>query len=157
MARPEDIVSFGATLARPMQQVDVMAYLQSLDADRAVGTVGIAVCRSYVPGQVNVEAWLDGVSPELALTALQVADQRLRALHGIAPGKLNILAMEEFDATLLRTAAERIVDMCRSSSVVTLSRGNGSRNEFDVTREDAVQAVLIELATAPVSPSLLRG
>lgn len=147
-------VTFGPTLARQMTPDDVRIYLQGQEADKLVGTIHVLVCRSHLPDTVNIEHMVDGLEPGIELIALQVADERIRHLHSIPPGRLNITPIDAFNADVIRTAAEDLVKLIRSRPPMPADFVPG---QFDLSFDDAVTAAMVALVAAPVTPRLLMN
>lgn len=138
------ILTFGPSLARQMHPEFVTAHLvRQLHEGKAEGVIQIFVCRSYTPNVLNVECGIDDLDPERALQALRVAADQLARIHNLAQPATPILPPE--DAASVRRKAEQLVDSIRSSRAEINPGRDTVSHLFDVSREDAVKAVVEEL------------
>lgn len=148
------LVTYGPTLARPMSADYQRDLLANIDPARGRGAVHVFVTSTYAPDLLNVETLIDDLQPRRAIVALATAARRLAQLYGGAREPSAILS--EPDAQDVRTKAEDLVDLCRASRV-NIKQGELLTRGFDLTREEAVNAVMVALALASVTPDRLTA
>lgn len=139
-------VTYGATLSRLVDFSDAQRFIESKDRERMLGGIYIELWRSHMPATVNVEAAIK-LDPAVALLALQVADQRIRSLHNLDDRPIEVAAIDEVDAQAIRQMAEDLVKAVRSRPP---SPEDFKPKQFDLTFEEAVRAVVVALAKAPL-------
>jgi hypothetical protein len=152
IVRNEGVYTYGPTLARAMSGDHARNLFHMVEQSRVKGSVQVAVTSTYVPGALNVEALIDGLAPEGAVVALAIAARRLAQLYGGAREPVAVLS--EDHAEEVRATAERLVDLCRSSRLLT--QGELLTRGFDLSREDAVQEVMAALAVPAVTSRRLE-
>ncbi len=141
----QPLLSYGPTLARVMPRDDASLILDRLCREgRVDGLVHVAVTRDTTPNVRSVDAIIDDIEPTRAIEALTAVLQRLSQLHG---KKLPPLVVDKLDGVVMRKTAEDLVDQIRSCTT-------GWYLQFDLTREECIEAVMVALITAPVSSSL---
>jgi hypothetical protein len=139
------LISHGRTLTDIMSDEEQRAYLDRIDADKAIGVMRLAILKTYAPNVFDVECWTDNIRPYSAILALECAAKRLRTLHQI-PSNAAPAAVD--NALDLRDQAEKLVDMVREWGPPTVGTRPGRLSAFNLSREVAVMSVMGVLAGA---------
>lgn len=142
----DDIMSYGASLARKMRPEDRAAVLDLIDAGRVVGTAHVALTRCIIPNRMEVHFLPEGLTPDECIPSMAIALQRLMDLYGKPTTSPTVVAST--DAERLLMIAGHLVDSIRQG---TLSREGLLKRNFDLSRQDAVRDVFFALLTAPLS------
>lgn len=146
------IVTYGPTLARVLDRDEARRYFAGIDSAKVHGIVHVIVAKSHIPGQVNVECWLETITPGAALVALQIADERLHAIHDLPTGRVKITAVPELRADSLRRIAADLVMRIRSRRPAPADMQPSG--PFTLALEDAIRETMTTLITAVARASI---
>lgn len=146
----DDIISYGATLARRMDRDHQARHLGNFDADRAKAVVHLVMVPGLIAGQSNVEVLIDVGTPDQAVDMVRVADTRLSKLYAIDGRAAPLL--DPIEAAHVRETAESLVNKIRAASLGSAT----GRYHFDLPLEAAIREVVAVLAMATVTPAKLR-
>lgn len=139
------LLAFGRTLARRgSQDVAIGVICTAHQYSRVRGQVTIAVVTTEHPDRLDVEAAIEGLPPELALDAMQIAAARIGILHR-KPAS-NAIALSPPEVQQLRRRAEQLVDECRAVGLwekcLGMFRWFGMGAEFKHGRDQCVRNVM---------------